>query len=99
MSFDVASVVDGDFEWDETKATANLLKHGVSFSEAATVFADPYAVELRDLSHDNRFVLIGMSSAVSILFVVHAEALSGRTRLISARRANRDQRRRYEQRG
>jgi Ribonuclease toxin, BrnT, of type II toxin-antitoxin system len=40
----VATVIDGDFEWDEDKAEANLAKHGVSFAEAATVFADPAAV-------------------------------------------------------
>jgi hypothetical protein len=40
----VASVVEGDFEWDSDKAQANLEKHGVSFPEAATVFADPAAV-------------------------------------------------------
>jgi uncharacterized DUF497 family protein len=41
-------VVEGDFEWDSEKAAANLVKHGVSFPEAATVFADPLAVYLDD---------------------------------------------------
>jgi uncharacterized protein len=41
-------VVEGDFEWDSAKADANVRKHGVSFPEAATVFADPYAVYLDD---------------------------------------------------
>jgi uncharacterized DUF497 family protein len=36
----MATVVDGDFEWDDAKAESNLEKHGVSFPEAATVFAD-----------------------------------------------------------
>ena len=42
------TVFDGDFEWDSAKAASNLAKHGVSFPEAATVFADPYAVYLAD---------------------------------------------------
>jgi uncharacterized DUF497 family protein len=40
----VATVVEGDFEWDDAKAESNLGKHGVSFAEGATVFADPWAV-------------------------------------------------------
>ena len=40
------TVVEGDFEWDSTKAESNIKKHGVSFFEAATVFADPFAVYL-----------------------------------------------------
>jgi hypothetical protein len=40
----VATVIEGDFEWDDEKALSNLDKHGVSFPEAATVFADPAAV-------------------------------------------------------
>ena len=42
------TVFEGDFEWDSAKAASNLVKHGVSFPEAATVFADPYAVYLDD---------------------------------------------------
>jgi len=44
----VATVIEGDFEWDDEKARSNLEKHGVSFAEAATVFADPAAVYLDD---------------------------------------------------
>ncbi len=43
------TVVEGDFEWDSAKAESNLAKH-VSFSEAATVFADPMAIYLDDVS-------------------------------------------------
>ena len=42
----MATVIEGDFEWDDEKALSNLDKHGVSFPEAATVFADPVAVYL-----------------------------------------------------
>jgi uncharacterized DUF497 family protein len=44
----MATVVEGDFEWDSEKAAANLEKHGSSFPEAATVFADPFAIYLDD---------------------------------------------------
>jgi uncharacterized DUF497 family protein len=57
----MATVVDGDFEWEDAKADANLAKHGVSFAEAATVFADPYAIYLDDGSGTHRMVVIGTS--------------------------------------
>jgi uncharacterized DUF497 family protein len=50
----VATVIEGDFEWDDEKARSNLEKHGVSFAEAATVFADPAAVYLDDGSGTDR---------------------------------------------
>lgn len=57
----MATVVEGDFEWDEAKARANVDKHGVSFAEGATVFADPNAVYLDDGSGTERMVVIGTS--------------------------------------
>jgi hypothetical protein len=47
-------MVEGDFEWDSAKAESNLEKHGVSFPEAATVFADPMAVYLDDGTGDGQ---------------------------------------------
>jgi hypothetical protein len=50
------------FEWDEAKASKNLKKHGVSFSEASTVFADPLSRTIPDPSHseeEGRFVIVG----------------------------------------
>ena len=44
----MATIIDGDFEWDEDKAASNFSKHRISFAEAATVFADPAAVYLDD---------------------------------------------------
>jgi uncharacterized protein len=61
MAHAMATVVDGDFEWDDAKARSNLAKHGVSFPEAATVFADPSAVYLDDGSDTSRMVVIGTS--------------------------------------
>jgi hypothetical protein len=57
----VATVIEGDFEWDDEKALSNLDKHGVSFPEVATVFADPAAVYLDDGSGTDRMVVVGTS--------------------------------------
>lgn len=91
----MATLIEGDFEWDEDKAQANLSKHGVSFSEAATVFADPLAIYLDDGSGTERMVVIGMSLRQRILFVVHVER-GTRDRIVSARAATRLEREVYE---
>ncbi len=69
----MATVIEGDFEWDKLKAESNLGKHGVSFAEAATVFADPRAVYLDEGSGTNQMVVIGSSLRARVLYVVHAE--------------------------
>jgi uncharacterized DUF497 family protein len=89
------TVVEGDFEWDSDKAASNLRKHGVSFPEAATVFADPLAVYLDDGSRIGRMVVIGTSLRERLLVVVHVERGS-RDRLISARTASTVERQVYE---
>lgn len=86
----------GDFEWDAAKAASNLRKHGVSFEEATTVFDDPDALDAPDLHVPGRFVIIGRSAHVRILFVVHAER-GERIRVVSARRASPAQRRKYDE--
>lgn len=84
------------FEWDTRKAALNLSKHGVSFAEARTVFEDEEALVLPDPDHseeEERFVLLGLSSALRVLVVVHCERGEGTAiRLISARKANRQER-------
>ncbi len=92
------TVVEGDFEWDSDKAASNLVKHDVSFPEAATVFADPYAVYLDDGSGIGRMVVIGTSLRQRVLFVVHVER-GERDRIISARRATVGEREVYESGG
>lgn len=88
------------FEWDPQKAARNLAKHGVSFEEAATVFADPLGRIASDPRHsvdEERFVLLGLSERqrlVAVMFAERGEAI----RVISARRAIRRERRDYEQR-
>jgi len=91
----MATVVDGDFEWDDAKARSNFAKHGVSFSEAATVFADPAAIYLDDGSGTSRMVIIGTSLRERLLYVVHVER-GERDRIISARPATQPERDVYE---
>ena len=91
----MSTVVEGDFEWDAAKARSNLLKHGVSFEEATTVFDDIRALEAPDHYDPERFVLIGTSMLSRVLFVVHCQR-GPRVRIISARKATPVQRRKYE---
>jgi uncharacterized DUF497 family protein len=88
-----------DFSWDERKAASNLRKHGVSFHEAATVFADPLALAIDDVLDPGRTLLLGMSSRQRVLLVVHVELDESTIRIISARRATSHERRRYEEEG
>ena len=86
------------FEWDPAKALRNLAKHGISFDEASTVFGDPLAGTISDpqrSADEERLVTIGHSDRGVLIVVVHVERGS-RTRIISARRATRRERRRYE---
>lgn len=88
-----------EFEWDPTKAEANLRKHGLSFDEAATVFGDPLNLLMADPDHsprEERCLLLGLSNRRRLLVVAFAER-PPRTRIISARRATRRERRRYEE--
>jgi uncharacterized DUF497 family protein len=92
----VATQRYGDLEWDEKKAQTNIFKHGVSFEEAVTAFADPMAVDAPDRYMPGRFVLIGSSARSRIVFVIYEERTDN-IRLISARKASPTQRRQYEE--
>ncbi len=92
------TVVEGDFEWDVAKAESNLEKHGVSFPEAATVFADPMAVYLDDGTGTGNMVVIGTSLRERLLCVVHVER-GQRDRIISARPATAPERTVYDSGG
>lgn len=85
------------FQYDPTKAAANLRKHGVSFADAEGVLADPLAltVQDRDAEGEVRFITIGLGSAGELLVVVYTERHDV-WRIISARRATRKERRSYE---
>jgi uncharacterized DUF497 family protein len=88
------------FSWDPRKAAANRRKHGVTFEEAATVFADRLSVTIPDPEHSSikeaRFVIVGQSEAERFLVVSHVER-GDDIRLISARLATRRERRIYEE--
>jgi uncharacterized protein len=88
-----------DFSWDERKVASNRRKHGVSFDEAATVFADPLALAIDDALEPERTLLLGMSNRQRLLLVVHIELNESTIRIISARRATSHERRRYEEEG
>jgi uncharacterized protein len=83
-----------EFEWDETKARQNRQKHGILFEAAVLAFEDPDAVVLADriVGGEERWHLIGMIPAGSILLVVHTVKLQWlgeeRIRIVSARKAS-----------
>ncbi|MBW2494200.1 MAG: BrnT family toxin [Deltaproteobacteria bacterium] len=89
------------FEWDARKSAANKRKHGVSFEEAQTVFYDDRAILIEDDEDDeeDRFVLLGISAALRMLVICHCyREKDSVIRIISARKANRTERKDYEQR-
>jgi uncharacterized DUF497 family protein len=88
--------LDDDFEWHAAKARSNYNKHGVTFESARRAFADPFMVEVLDDSEDygeERYLVIGMVDA-QLLSVVYTPR-QGRFRLISARRATKDEQDHY----
>lgn len=91
------------FEWDPAKARSNLIKHGVSFEEARSVFYDEYAVQFFDEDHsttEDRFIMLGLSSELRVLVVCHcAKADESVIRLISARKATTKERQHYRRPG
>lgn len=91
-------MVDG-FEWDENKARQNLVKHGISFVEATTVFIDPLSVTIDDPDHsqsEQRYLIIGYSHQERLLVVVHVDR-GDNIRIISARLCTNNERRIYEE--
>ncbi len=86
------------FEWDDQKAHQNIKKHGISFEEASTVFADHFALTIYDPIHsdeEDRFVTLGESERDRLLVVVFTDR-DERIRIISARVATRRERKDYE---
>jgi uncharacterized DUF497 family protein len=87
-----------EFEWDDRKAEYNLHRHGVSFTEAATLFYDPLSITFDDPDHsddEERFIIIGTSAQQRLLIVGHTDR-GDRIRLISARTLKPRERRLYE---
>ncbi len=88
-----------EFEWDQNKAIANLQKHRVSFSEAATVFRDPLSITFPDPDHsiyESRFITIGLSTGGKVIILSHTDR-GDNIRIISARKATRKEQRFYEE--
>ena len=87
------------YEWNAAKAKANAHKHGVSFEEASTVFLDPLAWTFSDPDHsaaEAREITIGYTVRHRVLLVAHCQR-GDRTRIISARKATRKERKQYEE--
>jgi uncharacterized protein len=97
--------VNYNFEWDPTKASTNLEKHGVSFSRAAQVFVDPFMLSLYDQEHsetEERWITMGADRNKVLLIVVHTFQVlddeNTTVRIISARRATRREAGEYNER-
>jgi uncharacterized DUF497 family protein len=90
-----------EFEWDPNKAESNLRKHGVTFAEASSVFDDPQFITLIDEEHskdEERFITIGLSDKNRLVMVAHAER-ENRIRIISARKATKNEEKFYQEAG
>ncbi len=93
------------FEWDAAKNRSNRRKHGVGFEEAGLVFLDPFQISVleRTVGREQRWQTIGAVAGVLLLVVVHTVRIESADpgaeiiRIISARRADRTERRRYEE--
>jgi uncharacterized DUF497 family protein len=89
---------DGKFQWDDTRAASNVADHRVTFEAAREVFKDPFALDWLDESEgygEDRYSVIGMSEGrlVYVAYTMRDEAI----RIISARRAEAQDRRRYHE--
>ena len=90
---------DIQFEWDEMKNALNKNKHGISFEEAASVFADPDALIIPDPDHsieEDRFLILGFSLKLKLMVVCHCYRKADAViRIISARSATRNEAKQY----
>ena len=87
------------FEWDAKKAKINKRKHGITFEEATTAFADELSITIDDPIHsedEDRLILIGQSKGFKTLIVIHVERRES-IRIISARRATKHEQKFYEE--
>lgn len=88
-----------DFEWDEGKNLSNIRKHGISFKRAKRIFDGEVITVVDDRFEytEMREFSLGMVDGALILAVVHTDTDTGKIRLISARKATKSERNRYEQ--
>ncbi len=92
------------FEWDPAKANQNILEHKVRFQRAAEVFKDPHAISIFDDEHsqdEDRWITMGKDNIGILLVVSHTfrkiEEKSCRIRIISSRKATKNERKQYEE--
>jgi len=87
-----------DFEWDEAKNLSNIRKHGINFSKAKQIFEGKVLTVVDNRFHytELREISIGIIDGVLLLTVAHTDTETGKIRLISARKANKSERRGYE---
>jgi uncharacterized DUF497 family protein len=93
-------MADMRFEWDPVKDSSNQKKHGISFSEAQTVFSDQFARLIADPDHsdeEDRFVLLGTCIDSKLLVVCHCVKTEDSIRIISPRKAEKPERKIYEE--
>lgn len=86
------------FEWDENKEKKNIMKHGLDFSTAALVFQDKNRLEWFDDAHsddEDRYITIGEIGGVAVVLMVVYTERHDAIRLISARKATKQERRMY----
>ena len=91
------------FEWDDTKAASNLRKHGIAFGDALNVFVDPFVLTTQDRTEggEQRWQTLGLVGGCLVLLVAHTVGANDDDgteiiRIISARKADRKERARYE---
>lgn len=87
------------FEWDTNKAGKNINLHDVSFDEASTAFSDTLSLTMYDPLHsgeEDRMILIGNSHKNRLLVIIHTER-KDKIRIISARKATKNERKQYEE--
>lgn len=86
------------FEWDDEKEKINIVKHGIDFTTAARVFKDENRLELYDEAHsdtEDRYITIGIIDGIAYLVMVVYTEREESIRLISARKATKQERRMY----
>lgn len=86
------------FEWDDEKEKINIIKHGIDFATAAYVFKDENRLEYFDEIHsdtEDRYITIGLIDGVAYLVMVVYTEREEAIRLISARKATKQERRKY----
>lgn len=87
-----------EFDWDDNKAEINIVRHSVSFLEAASVFDDDLSITFPDPDHsvnEECLIIIGHSNQGRLLFVSHTDR-NNLSRIISAREVTRHERKVYE---